>query len=81
MNLEGLKKKISKYGTLEVIKEGYVFTVLMTGSDFTKWNVVSEIQGAVIEYVGAKYPIIEVLKNEEDFFCLILRPENKKDVS
>lgn len=63
-----------KYGTLQVCKEDFVFTVFITGSDLSNWKIVNDIQKDILDYVGKKYTKIEVLKNDSDFFLMILKP-------
>jgi hypothetical protein len=73
MNLEKLKNQLSKFGTIEAIKEGVVFTLLMKGCGMASHNVVSGITMDVLDSVGDKYPNIEVMKNDDDFLLLVLR--------
>ena len=72
MNLENLKKELSKVGTIQAIKEGVVFTLLMKGSGLSNYKIVSGITMDVLDYVGDKYPNIEVMKNDDDFLLLVL---------
>ena len=72
MNLENLKKELSKVGTIQAIKEGVVFTLLMKGSGLSNYKIVSEITMAVLDSIGDKYPNIEVMKNDDDFLLLVL---------
>jgi len=74
MNIEQLKIKLVKHGNIEIIKEGFVFTLLMTGPEMSKWNVVADIQKMVLEYASKKYPFIEAMRNTENYFCMILKP-------
>jgi hypothetical protein len=69
-----LKKTLCVYGDITVLKEGVVFTVFITGKDLYNWEKVNKIQKAVLEYAGDKYPKIEVLKNDDTYFLLILKP-------
>lgn len=73
MNLDNLIHKLSKKGTVQLCKEGYVFTLLMTGKKLDNWQTVYTIQQEVVEYVGEKYPLIECMRNDEYFLCLVLR--------
>ena len=73
MDIEQLKKQLSKFGTIEVIKAGVVFTLLMKGKDLANSNTVSKINMDVIEAVGDKYPKIEAMKNDDDFFLIVLK--------
>lgn len=74
MNIEKLKEKLCKYGKPFIVKEGVVFTILLKGSNLSKWENVNEIQKLVLDYAGEKFPIIEVMANDNEVFCLVLRP-------
>lgn len=75
MTLNGLKQKLTKYGSIQIVREGFVFSLLITGTGLSKSTVVAEIQNLVFSYVGEKYPAIEAMRNDETFFCLILKPK------
>ena len=75
MGIDRLQKRMSKIGTIQLCKEGYVFTLLMTGEKLDNWKNVQSIQLGVLEYASEKYPIIECMKNEEGFLCMVLRPK------
>lgn len=75
MTLDGLKRKLSRYGDIQIIKEGVVFSLLITGTGLSKSNIMKEIPDLVLGYAGDKYPFIEAMRNEETFFCLILKPK------
>jgi hypothetical protein len=74
MTLDKLKELLSKYGTIQLCKKDYVFTLLMTGENLRNWQLVNEIQTEVVKCVGAEYPVIECMRNDKDFFCIVLRP-------
>lgn len=76
MNITQLKTKLCRYGKPEIVKEGDVFTVLITGANLSNFDNMNAIQKAIIDYAGERYPIIECMKNDKDFFCLILKPRN-----
>lgn len=73
MTIEGLKLKLCKFGTPQIVKEGVVFSVLITGSGLSNWTTVSKIQDLILEYAKDKFPFIEAMKNDDGFFCLILK--------
>lgn len=75
MTLENLKIKLCRYGNLQILKEGVVFSVLITGKGMTNSDSVIKIKELIMSYVGEKFPIIEAMRNEEDFLCLILKPK------
>jgi hypothetical protein len=75
IGIEKLRKDLSEYGVVKVLKEGFVFTLLITGKDMSKYTIVNNIQKLVLDYVGDKYPIIEVLNNSENFLLYILKPK------
>ena len=74
MNINKLKQQLLKYGTIQLCKEGYVFTLLITGEKLDNWKTVNAIQMGVLEYVGDNYPLIECVKNDENYFCMVLKP-------
>lgn len=74
MTLENLKMKLCKYGTPQIVKEGIVFSVLLTGTGLSKSTTVMKLQQLILEYVKEKYPIIEAFRNDDTFFCMILKP-------
>lgn len=73
-NDDQLKQELSKLGTIQLFKKGYVFTLLMTGENLSNWKVASDIQIKVAEHVGDQYPTIECISNDENHFCIILKP-------
>lgn len=74
MSMEKLKSQLSKVGKIEVIKEGVVFTLLIKGSGLSNLNIVNGVVKDVFDYVGDKYPYFEIMKNEDEFLLLVLRP-------
>jgi hypothetical protein len=79
ITLEDLKMKLYDFGTPQIVREGEVFSVLITGTGLSKWGKVSKIQDLILQYAGGKYPLIEAMKNGNDFFCLILRAKVQTD--
>lgn len=75
MNLEKLKEQICniKDVHIEVIKAGVVFTLLLKGKGLSDWYTINKINLDCLDAVGEKYSIIEVAKNHDDFFLLVLR--------
>ena len=73
--LEDLSIELSKYGNLEVIKEGSVFTVFITGTGLAGWRTISEIQKLINNYTSEYYPTIEIFNTSETHFLLILKPK------
>jgi len=74
MTIEKLKEKLCKYGHPFIVKEGVVFTVLIKGSNLSKWENVNAIQKMVLDYAGEKFPTIEAMVNDNEVFCLVLGP-------
>ncbi len=74
--IDSLKTKLSKIGTVQICKDGYVFALLMTGQNLDNSKVVNKIQMEVLGYFGDKYPLIECMRNDKDYFCLILSPKS-----
>lgn len=73
----GMAEQLSQIATIAVIKQGYVFTLLLVGSGLSNWTTVNKIQSIVLDEVGNKYSIIEAMRNDENYFLLILKPESK----
>lgn len=76
MTLDELKKVLSAFAHIQIIKEGYVFTVLMTGKGLSNSQRVMSIQKHIMNYTADKYPLIEAIRNDDTFFCLILKPKS-----
>lgn len=72
MNINKLQSELSGYGTVEVFKVGYVFSLLITGSGLAKAPTVLEI-GKKLTEVQKMYPIVEVATNNDHFFMMVLR--------
>jgi len=80
--MEEIIKKLSFYGNIEVLKDEFVFTLLMTkkenGYNLTMQQIPFKILEIVTGYLGDKKPDIEVMKNEETFLLLVLKPKFAK---
>lgn len=74
-NLDELTSRLSKIGNIDVIKDDYVFSLLMvdTDVDFTKQRRAFKIMELVTDYITDK-PTIEVFKNDHHFVIIILKP-------
>jgi len=75
MNEEKFCAKISKFGKPEVVKTGYVFTLLITGTGLSNWERVNTILALSLDYVGLDYPLVEVMINGDNFMLIVLRPK------
>lgn len=77
--MEELIEKLNFYGNIEVLKDDFVFTLLITrkpnGWVLTTGQVPLKILEIVTNYLGDKKPMIEVMKNEKDFILLVLKPK------
>lgn len=80
MDFQGLKDVLSKYGTILIIKEGAVFSLLMKGDNLSNMKKVQDIQSTVLDYAEKKYPIIEVFRNDDRYLCMVLKPEVKTGI-
>ena len=74
--IDQLKTKLVKYGYLQICKEGTVFTVLITGKELAKQQVVTEINDFIMDYAKEKYPFIECMRNDDGFYCLVLKQKS-----
>lgn len=77
MTIHQLRTKLSKYGTIQMIKEGYVFTLLLTGADLSNMKRWLEIQNLCLDYLAGRFPVVECMKNEDDFFLIVLKPKQE----
>lgn len=73
--LNELTTKLSEIGNIDVIKDDYVFSLLMvdTDVDFTKQRRAFKIMELVTDYIPDK-PNVEVFKNDHHFVMIILKP-------
>lgn len=76
-NIENLMSALSEFGQVEICKAGYVFTLLMTGKGLTKSTTMNSIQMMVLEFTGDDYPTIECMRNDENYVCIVLKPNEK----
>ena len=74
MTIDQLKMNLSQKWTVQLCKEGVVFTLLITGKGLSNFNTFNEILGIVTEATKIKYPNVEAIKNDDTFFCIILKP-------
>lgn len=68
---------------VQILKEGLVFTALLTkspkGKSLSNLDHWMEIFGAITKYTKDKYPVVECLKNEPEFALIVFkRKENEK---
>lgn len=52
-----------------------IITVLITGANLSNYENVQNILRDILEYAGEKYPMIEAMKNDNNFYCLVLKPK------
>lgn len=79
MNLEQLKEKISEVCTILIVKEGAVFTMLLSGIGLSTSGRFQQIFSLIKDYAMNKYPIVEAMRNDDEYFCIVLLPEEKKE--
>lgn len=70
---EQLIKSLSKFGDVQVYKEGSVFTLLITGTGLSSTETFLAIHRLVKEIQG-RYKNVEVLKNDDTFYLVVLKP-------
>lgn len=73
--LTELQDKLSEIGTIEVLKDDYVFTLLMSHQDLdlSKHRKPFKVMEIVCDYITDK-PHIEVFKNDSHFVLIVLKP-------
>nr|WP_317631824.1 hypothetical protein [uncultured Flavobacterium sp.] len=69
--MEELNKKLSELGQIEVLKNDYVFTLLMITPKAPK--IILEVLEIILSHVKDK-PNTEIIKNENDYILIILKP-------
>ena len=74
LGFENLKEKLSELGTIQIIKVGHVFTLLLTGPGLSKSSTLQQIFDLIRKYPMRNYPVIEAMRNNDNFFCIVLRP-------
>lgn len=77
MTISKLKLILSQFAKIEMIKEGSVFTVFLTGKKLSNVNTYNKILGAIVDYTKINFPTIECMKTQDDFFLLVLKKSEK----
>lgn len=74
-DLSKLTELLSKIGIVEVIKDDYVFTLYMINDTkfLSDHKAVFNVLEIVLKHIPDK-PKIEVMKNDDNFILLILKP-------
>lgn len=70
--MDELKLQLSQYGQVEVINEGAVFLIFMTGNDLTEYKKVSKVINLVVDYTKEKYPKVQAMRNEKNYLIMVL---------
>lgn len=73
MNIDKIIRKLSKFGDVHVCKAGLVFTVFITGKNLDSTDTFMAIH-EIVKDVKDKYKNIEVLKNDSNFYLMVLKP-------
>lgn len=71
-----LTASLSEYGTVQIIKAGVVFSLLITGEGLDNWGTCNEIQMSIVTALEDEYPEIEVMRNDKSFFCVVLKKKS-----
>lgn len=75
MKIEALKMILSKFGNVQICKADLVFVMLLTGTGLSKFQTFNDIQELCLQFCADKYPIVEAIRNEDSFFCMVLKPK------
>lgn len=72
-----MTKELSKLGIVQVIKNDLVFTLFMTKDkqNLSSGQIPFKVLEIATSYLGSEKPSIEVMKNEEDWLLLVLKPK------
>lgn len=74
--MEKLKEELSNIAVIEVINADYVFTLLLRGKGLSNWKTFNRINDLVLQETGEKFPMVESMKNGDDFFMMVLKPKS-----
>lgn len=70
--MDELKLQLSQYGQVDVISEGAVFLLFMTGDNLTEYKKVSNVINLVVDYTKEKYPKVQAMRNEKNYLIMVL---------
>jgi hypothetical protein len=69
-----IKKELSRFSTIEVFKVGdRILTILLTGTGLDSMDVYNRITDIFMGELVKTYPYVEVMKNENNYFLLVLK--------
>lgn len=69
-----LQYKLANLGDVLVLKNDYVFTLLMRLTNSSARNTL-QIGAIVTDYIGDEKPVVEVVQNDDDYLLIILKPK------
>jgi hypothetical protein len=75
VSLENLKIELSKFGDIATIKADYVFTLLMFSKNKKIGKNAFKIMEIICKYTEDKYPIVEVIRQGNDYYLTVLKPK------
>lgn len=73
MNLTQLARKLSKFGMIEILREGEVFILLISGEKLTSMDTFMGIQKLITDYTKDKFPFVEAMTNTDYLYCVVLK--------
>ncbi|MBP4139974.1 hypothetical protein [Flavobacterium geliluteum] len=76
--LTEITQQLSKIGIVQVIKNDFVFFLFMTKDkqDLSSNQIPFQVLEICSNYLGYEKPMIEIMKNEENYLILILKPKS-----
>ena len=77
--LAQLRKHLLRYSNVITLKEDRSFIVFLTkrhnGPSLENLDVFNSLYGAIVHYTRVKYPLVDVMNNEEGYFLCVLKPK------
>lgn len=72
--IDELKEQLSEYGKIEVLRASkHIATILITGCELDKLSIYNDLTSIILNKLNGEYPTIEVLKNDSNFFLMVLK--------
>lgn len=79
--LAQLRKHLLRSSNVITLKEDRSFIVFLTkrhnGPNLGQVDVFYNLYGAIVHYTRDKYPIVDVLNNDEDYILCVLKPKEE----
>ena len=71
--MKKLIEQLSLYGEVQAIKEGSVFTLLMTGKKVDELQTFTTISNLINHYAAKMYPLVEYMKVDKELILVVMK--------